>query len=352
MCQLPKSCLHRFLLPALLLIAVLPFTSCRNESGTPKVSEEQIHLDTRRFDRDLAAIDTAHIAEGLKSLKAKYPVFLDFWLDNLMQFGVNGRYVDTNRGIREDLHTFLTYHDYRNLFDTVAQHFPNSASIDEPLRKGFAYYHHYFPKEQLPRIVYFTSGLGSWNAVTVDTSLLAIGLDMFLGEAYPYYRSVGIPEYMLPDLRPECAPVFAFRALYQNEHPFNAEGRSLLDMMVQRGQEQYFLSKVLPFLPEELRLGFSKAQLDWCQKNEAGVYNFFVKGDMLYEKNWGKILRYVQDGPNAAGMPSESPGNVGTWLGFQIVKAFAERHPKDDLQAILAPQDGATVLQQSGYRPR
>ncbi|MBS1615065.1 MAG: hypothetical protein JST06_03005 [Bacteroidetes bacterium] len=332
--------------------SLLMLAACGQDGSAPKVSDSKISLNTRRFDRDLAAIDTNHIAAGLRQLQQKYPDFLDFWLDNLMQFNINGQYADTTSGICRDLHTFLTYGDYRGLFDTVARHYPNTEMIDEPLRQGFAYYQHYFPGRSIPRIVYFISGLNNWSAVTVDTSLLGIGLDMFLGEHYPFYRSVGIPDYMLPQLRPEAVPVFAFRALYENLHPFTAEGRSLLDMMIQRGKEQYFLSKVLPFLPEELRLGFSKVQLDWCQKNEAGVYNFFVKGNMLYETNWGKILRYVQDGPTAAGMPPQSPGNVGSWLGFQIVQKYAESHSDQDIQAILSQKDAAALLQQSGYRPR
>jgi hypothetical protein len=328
------------------------WTSCRNENEVPKVSEEKIVLNVRRFDRDLAALDTAHIAAGLPALKQKYPDFLDFWLDNLMQFGVRGHYADTSIGIRENLHTFLTYKDFRGLFDTVAKHFPDTKSIDEPLRKGFAYYKSYFPQRSIPKVVYFVSGLNNWSAITVDTEIVGIGLDMFLGETYPFYKSVGIPAYMYPQLRPENAPVFAFRAIYQDKHPFEAENRTLLDMMVQRGKEQYFLSKMLPFIPDEARLGFTKAQLDWCGKNEAMVYNFFVKGNMLYETNWGKIIRYVNDGPTAAGMPEESPGNVGSWLGWQIVKAYAAKHPKMNMEELFAMKDAQTILQDSGYKPR
>jgi hypothetical protein len=344
--------LNRLPLLVFPMLVLLPFHACRNGARAPKVHPEKISLDVRRFDLDLAAIDTNQIGRGLQQLRVKYPDFLDFWLDTLMQFDVNGHYADTARGVRQDLRTFLTYGDFRGLFDTVARHFPNTNSIDEALRKGFAYRQHYFPEHGIPKVVYFISGLNSWNAVTVDTSLLAIGLDMFLGESYPFYRAVGIPDYMLPQLRPQSAPVFAFRALYEGQHPFTAEGRTLLDMMVQRGKEQYFLSKVLPFIPEETRLGFTKVQLDWCNENQAAIYNFLVKGNMLYETNWSKILRYVQDGPNAAGMPPESPGNVGTWLGFQIVNAYADKHTDADIHQLLAVQDAPTMLQQSGYKPR
>jgi hypothetical protein len=344
--------LRKSLLLAVYSFLIITVASCSDNGDAPDVSSEKVTLNTRRFDRDLAAIDTARIAQSLPALQQKYPDFLDFWLDNLMQFGVNGHYSDTAIGVREHLHTFLTYTDFRGLFDTVAVHYPDTKNIDEPLRKGFQYYKHYYPQRSVPKIVYFISGLNNWSAITVDTTLLAIGLDMFLGEAYPFYKAVGIPDYMGIQLRPEAAPVFAFRAIYQDAHPFVAENRNLLDMMVQRGKEQYFLSKILPFLPDATRLGFTEAQAEWCSRNEPLVYNFFVKANMLYETNWGKVLRYVNDGPEAAGMPVESPGNVGTWLGWQIVKAYVAKHSNMSLEEVLNMNDAQRMLQESGYKPR
>lgn len=330
---------------------LLLLAACGNNSETPNVSSQKITLSTRRFDRDLAAIDTAHITESLSALRQKYPDFLDFWLGNIMPFRKSANSAGSDSDIRQHLHVFLTHKDFRGLFDTVAKHYPDTKSIDEPLSKGFQYYLHYYPLRSVPKIVYFVSGLNNWSAVTVDTGIVGIGLDMFLGEAYPFYQSVGVPQYMYRQLRPEAAPVFAFRALYQDKHPFVAESSSLLDMMVQRGKEQYFLTKILPFLSDADRLGFTDAQTKWCEENEALIYNFFVKGGMLYETNWGKILRYVNDGPQAAGMPAESPGNVGSWLGLQIVKAYAAKHSKLSLEELLAVKDAQAMLQEGGYKP-
>jgi len=204
----------------------------------------------------------------------------------------------------------------------------------------------------IPKIVYFVSGLNNWSVVTVDTAIVGIGLDMYLGEGYPFYKSVGIADYMTRQFRPEAVPVNVFKALYEDGHPFVAENRDLLDMMVQRGKEQYYLSKIIPFIPEATRLGFTEAQLDWCKGNEALIYNFFVKGGFLYEKNWAKILRYVKDAPEATGMPKESPGNVGTWLGLQIVRSYVAKHPDMKMEALFAQADAPAILQGGQYKPR
>ena len=331
---------------------ILFLASCRDDSGAPDVSGLKVSLNARRFDRDLAQVDTMHIAQGLLSLKQRYPDFLDFWLDDLMQFGVKGVYDENTPAVRGQLRQFLTYRDFRGLFDTVARHFPDTKSIDGPLQRGFQYYRHYYPQRSVPKVIYFVSGLNNWSAITLDSSIVGIGLDMFLGADYPFYKSVGIPEYISRSLVPESAPVKAFKAVFEESHPFVAENKNLLEMMVQRGMEQYFLTKMLPFVPEHVRLGFTGQQLNWCKGNEALVYNFFVKGGFLYETNWGKILRYVNDAPEATGMPPESPGNVGSWLGLQMINAYMAKHPAVTLEQLFSIQDAQIILQGGQYKPR
>lgn len=337
-----------------LLAALLFVASCTDEKkGVPNVSKEPpVRIESRRFDRDLAQLDTAHIPAGLSRLQQKYPDFLNFWLDELMQFGVRGQFSEANPAISGDLRTFLTYKDYRGLFDTVAAHFPDTKQLEETLGKGFRYYRHYYPKAIVPKIVYFVSGLNNWSVITVDSNIVGIGLDMYLGPGYPFYRSVQIPEYMYEQLRPEAAPVNVFKAIYQQSYPLQAENQTLLELMMQRGKQLYFLSKMLPFVQEETYLGYTKAQLDWCKANEATIYNYFVKGNLLYEKNWTKILRFVNDGPQTAGMAEESPGNIGSWVGGRIVHAYMEKHPQLPMDSLFANTDAQAILQAAQYKPR
>ena len=175
---------------------------------------------------------------------------------------------------------------------------------------------------------------------------------MFLGEAYPFYKSVGIPEYMNIQMREDYIPVAAFRSVYQDMHPFSMESKTLLNMMIQRGKEAYFVSKVLPFIPEYTRLGYTEEQLKWCEENESLMYNFFIQADLLYSTDWQKIIRYIKEGPTSVGL-NGSPGNVGTWLGYRIVKAYAEAHPEMSVESLLNEDIAEQqFLQSAGYKPK
>ena len=48
---------------------------------------------------------------------------------------------------------------------------------------------------------------------------------------------------------------------------------------------------------------------------------------------------------------NESPGRVGAWIGWQIVRSYAENHPDVKLQDLLA-LDAKTLFEQSKYKPK
>lgn len=343
--------LKQYIVTGLLGVATI-FAACKSGKNAPDVSNIKVDLSTRRLDRDLLQLDTNNLSAGLRSLDAKYPDFLNFYLDTLMGFGINRNYTDTNGGITDGLKTFLTYKDYRGLFDTVNKHFPDTKVIDGDLTNAFKYMKHYYPEFKVPKLVYFISGLNNWSAITYG-DVVGVGLDMYLGPKYPYYASVGIPAYVTQHLLPQYVSVNVMSAIYYNGHPFVMEGKNLLDLMIQRGKQQYFLEKVLPFANDTLRFGYTGKQMEWCHKGEADIYNFFLTQNLMYETNWQKIVRYVNDGPNATGMPAESPGNIGSWLGYKIVSAYMEQHPEMTMEKMLAQKDDAQkILQESKYKPK
>jgi hypothetical protein len=335
------------------LIVLCCLLACNSGEKIPDISSIKIELKTKRLDKDLAAIDTNNVATAVKALQPQYPDFLDFYLDTLMGFGIKGNYSDTCQAMRQGLRSFLTHKDYKGLFDTVKKHYPDTKATDEALEMGFRFMKFYYPNYRVPQIIYLISGLGNWGAFTLSGTTVGVGLDMFLGPEYPFYKSVGLPEYMGRHFQSDYIPVAVFSAIYQDMYPLDLENKSLLEMMIEKGKLQYFLSKVLPRTDDSLRLAYSPKQLDWCKKNEGLIYNFFIKENLFYSKEWQKILRYVNDGPNSTGMPPESPGNIGSWLGLQIVRSYMKNHPETTLPQLFsmksAPQN---FLEDSKYKPR
>lgn len=334
------------------LLYLLILSGCTSTAEqAPDVKDIQVQLHTQRLDFDLNALDKNKLPEGLKSLAPQYPNFLNFYLDTVMGLQVLGNYSDTNRAITEGLKSFLTYKDYAALFDSVKVHYPNTDAVNAQLSKGFQYLKYYYPKYEVPNIIYFISGLMNWGVVSYERQI-GIGLDMFLGPQYPFYAAVGQPAYMYINFREASIAPSVFATIYNDFHPFEDENQSLLAMMLQKGKQQYFVEKMLPMISLEDRIGYTQAQVEWCKKNEAMIYNFFLNQNLMFEKNWQKMRRYVVYGPNSSGMPAESPGNIGTWLGLQMVKAYVKQHPEVNLEQLFKTTNDQQFLKDAKYKPR
>jgi len=222
----------------LMILSLFFIYGCNSSEHVPDVSNIKVSLRTQRLDRYLAALDTNKLGEGLQQLHNQFPDFLDFYLDTLMGFKINGNYTDTNPAVEKGLRIFLTNKDYRGLFDTVEKHFPNTQGIEKELTNGFQFMKYYYPAYQVPNIIYLVSGLNNWGAFTFGPNTIGIGLDMFLGGNYPYYRSVGMPDYMNSHLQQAYIPVAVFSTIYQDMHPFVPDNKTLLDLMIQRGKQK------------------------------------------------------------------------------------------------------------------
>lgn len=334
-----------------LLCAIFLLTACRDSDQAPDVSGVEVQMSIRHLERDFAHLDTNNLAQSLAQLNEKYPDFLGFYLDTFLSIGVNGAFTPDNPAISEGVRSYLTYPDYRDLYDTVFAHFPDTRQIDEDLKKAFQYMKYYYPKYHVPKVIYFISFLSGGNAITVDTTIAAIALDMYLGPAFPYYASMGHPAYMTRTFLPRYAVVNMMKVIYRNQRPFFHEDRTLLDLMVQRGKEQYFLQKILPFTPDSVRFGYTGPEMEWAKASEGTIYAWLAQQQLLYDKTGQKVMRYVTEGPSTPGMPQESPGNVGTFIGYRIVQEWAEQHPDADLETVLNHPDAQKMLQEAKYKP-
>ena len=343
---------------AWLFIFFLLLTSC-SSTNQPDTSAIKIDLHTYRFDLDLYKIDTNNVAKGLQQLHAKYPDFLNYYLDTLMAYRINGNYSDSAIGVREGLRTDLTEKGHIGLEDTIKKYFPDNKDIDKALTDGFKLMKYYIPSYDVPKIIYLNMGLSNWPSFMVDQYTFCIGLDMFLGEQYPYYRSIGVPDYMAAHMRKSYIPVSVFSAIYYTFCPFYADNRNLLDLMIQRGKCQYFLHKVLPAKPDTILFGFTDIQVNWCNENEAVIYNYFIKQNLLFNSDPSNARPYVYDGPFAKGLEpvtnavKSTPGNIGSWLGYKIVSSYMAQHPKTTLKQLLDMKyDPAKFLDEANYRPK
>lgn len=337
------------LIPLICLLFIsLSLTFCHNNADID-VSKIKINYKAIRFDSAFYAIDTNNLKASTLQLEQKHPDFMTLYTQQLQGWG---SLLDSSGKTWNAIHHFLTYKDYRGLNDSIQKHYPNTKELDKELALLLKHYIYYYPTAKTPAIYYFNSGLNNWGCITYEDILIGIGLDMYLGEQYPFYASVQIPQYKFHQLTQQHIAVDVARNIYRNKFPFTPDGKKLLELMIEKGKEQYFIQRLLPQKAMHIQLGYIKDQLDWCTKNEYMIYSFFITNKLLYNGDLQQVFRFVTDGPNTMSMPEQSPGNIGSWLGLRMVNAYMKNNPDVSLEKLLSTTISAEqFLQKSGYKP-
>ncbi len=313
----------------------------------PDISNIQVQLEIDRFEKDLFAADSSNFTQRFDQLKAKYSDFYSLFVEELMAFG-NTK--DSEKSYRKDLLGFVTNKDIQSLYDSTMYQFPDLSTQEKEIATAFRYYKHYYPNASIPKVISHISAFGP-SAVTYDTTLVAVNLDSFLGQDFAFYSSTNTPNYILRRFEPEYIAATVMKVFAKSHYEPDLRHNTLVDQMLYNGKLLYFLEKVLPDTPLSYVTGYSEEQLEWLENNEVEIWAFIIAQDIMYESDQKKIGKLLAEGPTTPGMPSASPGNVGTWVGWRMVQKYMQENPKVTLPELMNMKDGQEVLRGSKYKP-
>jgi hypothetical protein len=300
-----------------------------------------IELDIRlhRFESDLVA----HI-DNISFLKNRYGTFFDLYAWQILNMGTPDTIL-----LKSRLSSFIHDPDITTIYNETKKLYSTVSDLEKDLAQGLKRYHYHFPQRIVPQPVTFISGF-NYAIVSAD-STVGIGLDMYLGSESVFYPSLQIPGYKIRKMRREYIAVDAFRGWAQSEWEQDPSQTDLLSQMIYHGRIQYFIDQMLPETADTLKFGYTRNQLLWCEASEQSIWSFMLDHKLLFSSEPGKIGKYVNDGPTTNGFPKESPGNIGVWLGYRIVKAFMDKHSDATLEALMNHNDPHKLFKESGYKP-
>ncbi len=335
------------------LILLLLIVQCRthDNSVAPDVSDIEVYSEISRFEAalfSLSDLPADKIPEELEAIKESYPYFFDFYAESLMSLYKPEASEEMKL---ERIKTFIADTSIVELLDLTKSSFPELNQLEGELNDAFRYYHYYFPDRKTPKFVSYLGGFGP-AAITLDSVIVGVNLDMHLGAGLKQYDYLRFPKYQSRKFEPEYMAVNMLKVYGNQLVPETNRQRKLIDHMIRQGKVLYFLDKVLPHESDHLKMGYTKEQLDWCENNESQVWSFFIENDLLFSSNRQQFFKYVSDGPTSNGMPPESPGNIGSWVGWQIVRSYAKANSDLDLGDILSLEGGEEILRRSKYKPR
>jgi hypothetical protein len=207
----------------------------------------------------------------------------------------------------------------------------------------------YYPKTKTPKIITLISEMDYLNKVIYTDSLVLISLDLYLGKDHKFYD---FPDYLRQNfepnqIMPDLVSSFASKKIVppiQND---------LLSQMIYFGKELYLKDLLLPTTSDAEKIGYTPAQITWCTENEGYIWRYFMEEKLIYSTDSKLANRFINLAPFSKfylEIDNESPGRVGTWIGWQIVRSFMENNEVNlsDLMQI----DAKEIFNKSKYKPK
>ncbi len=317
------------------------FAACNNGRKTPDVSDIDMNIKIKRFDKKLFELKKN---PDLSAFKKEYGKFLNLYSNKVIALG------DPNDdNYMEYLNKFLFDSTMTQVATKVIERFVNLQPQEKELNSAFRYIKYYFPNKPIPDIYAQISGFN--QSVVVADSIIGISLDKYLGANCEFYAYLHTPKYMRKNREAKYIAEDIVLAYGLTEFPFHSKTEDLASNMIYQGKIRYFMTCVMPEKSEAKILKYTPEQQEWCKDNEAQMWGFIIEKKHLFTTHYRTIVKYVNDGPFTPGMPKEAPAQTGVWIGLQIVKSYMNQHKDITLKQLMEMNDYGKILRESGYQP-
>ncbi|MDG2498425.1 MAG: gliding motility lipoprotein GldB [Flavobacteriaceae bacterium] len=317
------------ILKTIVFLMIICVFSCQNSSKIEReISEINLDLTIERFDQMFASSGSSE----LPALKRDYP------------FLFSKRYADSvwiNR-MSDPIQQLQN-----KAVDSVFQNFSRTES------EIFDFYQHlkyYYKGLKTPRLITVLSDVDYRNKVVVTDSIVLIALDTYLGVDHEFYAS--FYDYIKQNLNKDqivsdLATAYAERLIYQPKRS------TFLEEMIYFGKQLYFKDLLIPFKEDYEKIGYLPEQYEWAQDNEFYIWQYFVENELLYETDRKLLTRFIIPAPFSRfnlELDSESPGRLGQYIGWKIVKSYMENNTSPLVK--MLQMEATDIFKNAKFKPK
>lgn len=333
--------LKKIVLSIFLLILTITQVGCK-QNRTYELSENaETQIKIHRFDKALLAITPENALQSTENLFETYPKFMEVFALEVMNENPKDK-----AAVALLIKNYMTDSTFTQVNHDVRKTFDNVETIEQNLSLAFSKMKNAIPNFKIPEIYFFISGFN--QSLLFGDGFVGIGIDMYLGSEYPAYAEIAY-DYMTYNMNAESIPIDIVSALLFNQFPLIANNNRLLENMLYRAKMLYFTSIFLPNYEPYQIMGYSKYQWEWARKYENDIWLSLLDQKHLYSTDNMLIRKYLNDAPFTSPVSQESPGRLGTWVGWQIIRAYMNKNKKVTLQQLMNETNYQKILNESGY---
>jgi len=329
----------------LVLTSLLLFQSCNDSKWKADISNVDYNSEIGRLDLDVFNLGSDLNHDQLMDLKGKYDGFLNVYLTQIMQVG------EVENPMTASLfQRFVTDPNWIELQEIIEEKHPNLDEQSADLEKAFKRYSVLFNESDLPEIVAYNSGFNV--GIYPDKEFLGIGLEWYSGNDLKIFDRLPpdlFPQYKRDKMMPEFMTINALKGWLFVKFQDKLNGQTLLNRMAFSGKISYIAAALHQNVTDRIVLNYSEKQLEWCDNQEYEVWKFMLENDLIFSEDAMAVNKMMNDGPFTPGMPPESPGGVGNYMGYEMVKAYMDRNENITLPDLLNAKNDREFLKH--YKP-
>jgi gliding motility-associated lipoprotein GldB len=238
---------------------------------------------------------------------------------------------------------------WRELYTEVQKKYSNFEPVQEELETLFKHIKYNFPKAKTPKVITVISEMDYNNKVIYADSLVIISLELYLGKEHKFYQ---FPSYLKQNfeqkqMMPDVVSSFSVNKIAP------VTDKNMLSQMIYFGKQLCLKDLLLPDYSDADKMGYTPAQIKWCEENESYMWRYFLENEMLYSDDSKLGNRFLNPAPFSKfylEIDNESPGRVGAWIGWQIVRSYVKNNDVsiEELLKINAKE----IFEKSKYKPK
>lgn len=329
------------------LFFLLFIAACGQKEQAPDVSHIKVDLPVARFEQDFFSLDLQRLDTSLDALYREHPGFFEDFVSTVMA------YEEADTAMKY-IPLFIRDSLYRDVYKRSQELYADFSRQKKEIESGVRYAKHYFPKYEAPNgIITFIGPLdGVATGITRDNRF-AIGLQGYLGKDYPAYHTGYIasvyPAYKSRKFEPQYIAVNCMSSLVDDIYPARYAGRPMIEQMIEAGKKLYVLDHLLPEAHDTLVTGYTKAQLEGAYGNEVNIWAHFLHNNLLYTTDPVTVRDYMNESPNTPALGPASPGFIGQFVGWQIIKKWMGKEEKSLEELLNTP--AKQIFDEAKYKP-
>jgi hypothetical protein len=240
------------------------------------------------------------------------------------------------------------------VFDSSQKLFADFSTYEKQIKRTLQYLHFYFPKYPAPKkVITYIGPLDGYGDI-LDTDAFIVGLHQHLGSDFSMYKTEMVrttyPDYISNRFTPDYIAINCMKNIVQDMYPEKIEDKTLVIQMVEKGKRLYVLQKLVPFAKENQLIGYTEKQLKESMEREAVIWDLFVQNNFLQSIDNNVIKNYIGESPKTMELGEASPGNIGSFCGWQIVKKYMNNFPETSLDSLMNT-DPEIIFQKAKYKP-